>query len=76
MKNDTVLKLMLEDSPGLLRNEFTSARLRAGLTKKSMGDIDLMFKQGGILKGQYGLNPKNYNLGAVFNKNFEKSVTP
>lgn len=56
MKNDVTLKLMLEDQPGLLRNEFTSARQRAGLSKKSMGDIDLMFKQGGVIKAQNGIS--------------------
>lgn len=57
MANDVEFKITMKENPGLLRQEMLDAANRAGLFGKNRKDLvkGLVFKKGGVLKGQKGL---------------------
>ena len=57
MANDTEFRVAMEENPGFLRQEMLDAANRAGILGKNRKDLvkGLVFKKGGVLKGQKGL---------------------
>lgn len=57
MANDAEFRVVMEENPGLLRQEMLDAANRAGLLGKNRKDLvkGLVFKEGGVLKGQKGM---------------------
>jgi predicted nuclease of restriction endonuclease-like RecB superfamily len=55
--NDAEFRVAMEENPGLLRQEMLNAANRAGLLGKNRKELvkGMVFKKGGILKGQKGL---------------------
>lgn len=58
MRNDVEFQLAMEENPGLLRQDMLDAAARAGLMGSSRKELvkGMVFKKGGILKAQNGLD--------------------
>lgn len=58
MRNDVEFQLAMEENPGLLRQDMLNAAARAGLMGSSRKSLvkGMVFKKGGILKAQNGLD--------------------